>query len=158
MSTPISRRVMLKKMSNGSMALVACASGLLPMQILAEWPASAFEESDIQTALELLFGEGAEMTESDNIKIKAPDIAENGAVVPVSASVDMENVETIAFFVSENPNPLAASFDIGASAMPDVSTRLKMGKTGNFLVVAKADGKLYSVEKEIKVTIGGCGG
>lgn len=157
MSTSISRRLALKHLGNGTIALVACASGLLPMTVLAEWPQAAFEQKELDGALNALFGE-AEITASDKINLKAPDIAENGAVVPISASVDMENVESISFFVPENPNPLAASFDLTPMAIPDVSTRLKMGKTSNLIVVVKADGKLYSVEKEIKVTIGGCGG
>ena len=104
-----------------------------------------------------LFG-SADVSESSAIELNAPDIAENGAVVPVSVSSTLDGVESISIIVEENPAPLAASFDLTPNAVADVSTRLKMGKTSNVVAVVKADGKLYSATKEVKVTIGGCGG
>jgi sulfur-oxidizing protein SoxY len=92
------------------------------------------------------------------IKIKAPDIAENGAVVPVSVSADMGDVESITIVTEKNQNPLTASFALSAAAIPDISTRIKMGKTSNVMAIVKSGGKLYSTGKEVKVTIGGCGG
>ena len=101
---------------------------------------------------------GIESTSSDLVKLKAPAIAENGAVVPITVSTDLPDVTNISVLVNENPNPLAASFDLTPVSVPNVSTRLKMGKTTMVTALVMAGGKLYSVEKEVKVTIGGCGG
>jgi sulfur-oxidizing protein SoxY len=102
---------------------------------------------------------GSEVTEpSDAINIKAPDIAENGAVVPITISTDMEGIESIALIAEKNPVPLVASFDLGTGAQGFVATRIKMGKTGDVVAVVKSGGKLYSARKGVKVTIGGCGG
>jgi len=95
---------------------------------------------------------------SDAIKIKAPDIAENGAVVPVTVSTTLADVTSISILASANPSPLAASFDLGAGAAGFVSTRIKMGKTGDIVAVVKSGGSLHSNRKGVKVTIGGCGG
>jgi sulfur-oxidizing protein SoxY len=97
------------------------------------------------------------MEESGDIKIKAPDIAENGSVVPVTISTGLSNVESITILAESNGTPLVGSFDLsGAEAY--VSTRIKMAKTGNVIAVVKSGGKMYSGKKEVKVTIGGCGG
>ncbi|MEW8186961.1 MAG: thiosulfate oxidation carrier protein SoxY, partial [Candidatus Thiodiazotropha endolucinida] len=90
--------------------------------------------------------------------VKAPDIAENGAVVPITVETGMEGVESISIIASNNPVPLVANFVMGTGATGFVSTRIKMGKTGDVLGVVKAGGKLHSAKKEVKVTIGGCGG
>jgi sulfur-oxidizing protein SoxY len=95
---------------------------------------------------------------SEAIKIKAPDIAENGAVVPITVETTLEGVESIAIIASENPSPLVANFNLGKGALGFVSTRIKMGKTGDVIGVVKAGDKLYSAKKGVKVTIGGCGG
>ena len=87
-----------------------------------------------------------------------PDIAENGAVVPVGAISNIPNTTDIWFLVEKNPSPLAAGFSIPAGTKADVQTRLKMGQTSNITVVVKADGKLFAASKETKVTLGGCGG
>ena len=87
-----------------------------------------------------------------------PDIAENGAVVPVTVSTDMADVESISVVVDNNPTPLAASFEMSSRTPPSVSVRIKMGQSSNVQAVVKAGGKLYSTSKEVKVTIGGCGG
>jgi len=90
--------------------------------------------------------------------MKIPDIAENGAVVPVTVSTELENVESISIVVDNNPTPLAASFDMSPSMLATVSVRIKMGQSSDVRAIVKADGKLYSTTKEVKVTIGGCGG
>jgi sulfur-oxidizing protein SoxY len=104
-----------------------------------------------------LFG-SANNTPSGDIKIKAPDIAENGAVVPVSVSTSLGKVDSIAVIAEKNGTPLASNFKLGANAIPNVSTRIKMGKTSDVIAVVKANGKAYSARKNVKVTIGGCGG
>lgn len=126
-------------------------------RLLLAWPAEAFKLKNRDEVLKNIFGMTAH-TASEKINLKAPDIAENGAVVPVTISTDMPDVESIAIIVDNNPNPLTATFELGPTAVADVSTRIKMGKTSMVMAVVKAGGKLYSAEKEVKVTIGGCGG
>jgi sulfur-oxidizing protein SoxY len=158
MSTDIKRRIFLKRSLTAGAVGVAAGAGLLaPQQILAAWNKAAFEAKATGDALSALMG-ASDAQDSDQIKIKAPDIAENGAVVPVTVETTIADVETIAIMADKNPVPLVASFDLGKSASGFVSTRIKMGKTGNVVGVVKAGGKLYSAKKEVKVTIGGCGG
>jgi sulfur-oxidizing protein SoxY len=88
----------------------------------------------------------------------APEIAENGAVVPISVATTLTDVTSISFLVSENPVVLVASYRIPAGTVPGVANRIKMAKTSNVIVVVEAGGKLYSATKEVKVTVGGCGG
>ena len=95
---------------------------------------------------------------SDKVKLDAPEIAENGAVVPVSVSTTLADVTSISFLVAENPVALVASYKIPAGTVPAIANRIKMAKTSNVIVVVEAGGKLYSATKEVKVTVGGCGG
>ncbi len=152
------RRTFLKGSLAGTAVAVAVGAGLLtPRAVLAAWPKSAFKAKKIDDALAKLFGT-ADNTPSDKIAIKAPDIAENGAVVPVSVKASLDGVESIAILAAKNANPLTSSFSLGANALPQVSTRIKMGKTSDVIAVVKAGGKVYSARKNVKVTIGGCGG
>jgi sulfur-oxidizing protein SoxY len=125
--------------------------------VLAAWPKAAFEAKSVDDALSSLFG-SADNTPSGDIKIKAPDIAENGAVVPVTVSSSMKGVDNIAIIASKNGTPLSANFKLDAGTQAMVATRIKMGKTSDVVAVIKANGKLYSARKNVKVTIGGCGG
>ena len=152
------RRSFLKGTLAGSAVAVAVGAGLLsPRTVLAAWPKAAFEAKNVEDAMNKLFG-SAENTPSGDIKIKAPDIAENGAVVPVSVSTSLGNVDSIAVIAEKNGTPLASNFKLGANAIPNVSTRIKMGKTSDVIALVKANGKAYSARKNVKVTIGGCGG
>ena len=152
------RRVFLKGSLAAGTVGVAVGAGLLtPQTVLAAWPQAAFEAKSIDDALTAAMGD-ASNTASDAIKIKAPDIAENGAVVPVSVSATIEGTESIALLAEGNASPLVATFNLGAGALPDVSTRIKMGKTSDVIAIVKAGGKLHSARKSVKVTIGGCGG
>ncbi|MDM8546431.1 thiosulfate oxidation carrier protein SoxY [Candidatus Venteria ishoeyi] len=136
----------------------AAGAALLPRAAFsADWPKDAFEAKSVSDALSKLLG-SSDQTESADITIKAPDIAENGAVVPVQVTATMPNVESISIIAEKNPVPLIASFQFGDNGAGFVSTRIKMGKTSNVIAVVKADGKLFSAKKEVKVTIGGCGG
>jgi sulfur-oxidizing protein SoxY len=156
--TSMKRRIFLKgTLATGALGVAASSGLLAPRSVLAAWSKDAFEAKDINSALSSLLG-SSNLTASNRIKVKAPDIAENGAVVPVSVSTDLEGVESINIVVEKNQNPLTANFVLGAGAIADVSTRIKMGKTSSVLAVVKAGGKLYSTGKEVKVTIGGCGG
>ncbi|MEJ2403188.1 MAG: thiosulfate oxidation carrier protein SoxY [Candidatus Thiodiazotropha sp.] len=158
MSTEMKRRIFLKRsLAAGSVGIAAATGLLAPQQVLAAWNKTAFESKDLADGLKALLG-SSDTTESGEIKVKAPDIAENGAVVPVTIETDMTGVESIAVIASNNPVPLIANFVLGPGALGFVSTRIKMGKTGDVIGVVKAGGKLYSAKKEVKVTIGGCGG
>ena len=120
------------------------------------WNAAAFDTKNLNDTVKALGG-GSAMV-SREIAINAPDIAENGAVVPVSVTTTLPNVQQIAILVEKNPNALSANFTIPAGTDPFVSTRVKMAQTSNIHVLAKADGKWLVASKEIKVTLGGCGG
>lgn len=152
------RRVFLKGTLTGSAAAIAVSAGLLsPRKVLAAWSKPAFEAKTVQDSLKSALGTDL-TTPSEAIEIKAPEIAENGAVVPVTVSTKLTNVESISILVEKNPTPLAATFNLPRDTLPTVSTRIKMGKTSNVIAVVKSGGKLYSARKEVKVTIGGCGG
>ena len=152
------RRSFLQGTLAGSAVAVAVGAGLLsPRQVLAAWPKGAFDAKSVEDAMSGLFG-NASTTASGNIKIKAPDIAENGAVVPVSVKTSIAGASAIAIIAEKNGTPLAANFELAANAKGDISTRIKMSKTSDVIAVVKAGGKMYSTRKNVKVTIGGCGG
>jgi len=121
-----------------------------------KYPEDAFKAKSDTDAIKSLYGKTAEP--SDKVKLDAPEIAENGAVVPISVSTSLADVTTIAFVVPENPNVLAAYYKIPQGTMPNVANRLKMAKTSNVIVIVESGGKLFSATKEVKVTVGGCGG
>ncbi|MFQ5644412.1 MAG: thiosulfate oxidation carrier protein SoxY [Thiogranum sp.] len=152
------RRTFLKGSVAAGAVSAAVGAGLLtPRMVLAAWPTAAFEAKSVDSALDALSGSHA-LEGSDKISIRAPDIAENGAVVPVSVTTSIDGIESISILAEKNAAPLTASFVLGAGTQGFVSTRIKMGKTSSIIAVVKAGGKLYSTGKEVKVTIGGCGG
>lgn len=156
--TSMKRRIFLKgSLATGAAGMAISAGLLTPRMVLAAWPKSAFEAKTVDDAVNGLYGSST-LSGSDKIKIKAPDIAENGAVVPISITTDIAGAESISMIVEKNATPLAASFVLGTGAEGYVSTRIKMGKTSSVIAVVKAGDKLYSTGKEVKVTIGGCGG
>jgi sulfur-oxidizing protein SoxY len=132
--------------------------GALPLSVFAAWPKDAFDAESTEAVTQALYGTtGAEA--SDAIKFKAPDIAENGAVVPISLTADIDNADSVAIMVAGNPSPLTATFEMMNPGKPDVGTRIKMGKTSQLVALVRAEGKLYTAtSSEVKVTIGGCGG
>ena len=152
------RRTFLQGSLAGGAVAVAVGAGLLsPQSVLAAWPEGAFTAKSVQDAMSGIFG-SADSTVSDDIKIKAPDIAENGAVVPVSISTKIGGTSRIAIIAEKNGAPLAASFSLSKGTKGFVSTRIKMGKTSDVIAIVEAGGKRYSARKNVKVTIGGCGG
>ncbi len=158
MSADSKRRLFLKgSMAVGTLSVAAGAGLLSPRDVLAAWPEAAFETKELSAALNELWG-GSDLEESAEIEVKAPDIAENGAVVPVTVSTSMDGVESIAIAAPNNPSALVADFKLGEGALPYASTRIKMGETGDVVAVVNKGGKLYSARKQVKVTIGGCGG
>ncbi|HHJ17529.1 MAG TPA: thiosulfate oxidation carrier protein SoxY [Gammaproteobacteria bacterium] len=152
------RRTFLKGSVAAGAVSAAVGAGLLtPRMVLAAWPTAAFEAGSVDSALDALAG-AHQLEGSDKISIRAPDIAENGAVVPVSVTTTIAGAESISILAEKNAAPLTASFNLGPNTEGYVSTRIKMGKTSSVIAVVKAGGKLYSTGKEVKVTIGGCGG
>lgn len=122
----------------------------------SKWSKDAFQQKSEADTIKTLYGKTAEA--SDKVKLDAPEIAENGAVVPVSVTSTLADVTSISILVSENPFPLAASYRIPAGSSAAVANRLKMAKTSKVVALVEAGGKLYSASKEVKVTVGGCGG
>ena len=155
------RRDVLKTGGGVSLlALVAAAGWLKPGDALAQgaaWNKAAFETHALDETVKALGG-GAPAQSKDIAFVSTPDIAENGAVVPVGITSTIPKTESIAILVEKNPNMLAAVFDLPAGTDPAVSTRIKMGQSSNVYALVKADGKYYVASKEIKVTLGGCGG
>ena len=142
-------------LSVGVAAATMIPSSLSATDFRATKPA-AFTAHKVDDAIKALFGTSI-VEKSKKVKLKAPDIAENGAVIPVTASTKM-NARTIAVFQDANPEATVAVFTVPANGIPSYSMRIKMAKTGTVTVVADVDGKLYSSSKVVKVTIGGCGG
>jgi sulfur-oxidizing protein SoxY len=138
-------------------AALAAAGVFRPGELFAQdWNKAAFEMKGVQDAMKAL---GAQSPgSSDAIAIKAPEIAENGAVVPVAIESRLPNTESISLLIEKNPQPLAASFGIPAGTEASVSTRVKMGQSSDVYALVRADGKFYVAKKEIKITLGGCGG
>ncbi|MBL4743354.1 MAG: thiosulfate oxidation carrier protein SoxY [Cycloclasticus sp.] len=150
----VSRRKFLNLLTVGS---TACLALLTPITSWAAWASDAFNATKVDDAFNNLLG-SASTTESDEVKLKVPKIAENGGAVPVSVKTSMKDVESISIFVKDNPQPLTASFTIPAGTVADISTRIRLAQTSTVTAVIKAGGKLYSKSQEVKVTIGGCGG
>jgi sulfur-oxidizing protein SoxY len=156
---PATRRLILK--GAGLVALVGLGSlpfNAAPALAAAndKWPEDAFKQKAEAEAIKSLYGKTAEP--SDKVKLDAPEIAENGAVVPISVATTLTDVTSISILVADNPNALAAFYNIPTGTIPSVANRLKMAKTSNVTAIVEAGGKLYSATKEVKVTVGGCGG
>lgn len=155
----ILRRTVLKGASASGVLAAALSAGLLkPTQVFAaDRNKAAFEAKETAGAMQA-FGAGS-AADSKDVVLKAPDIAENGAVVPVDVMSKIANTLSLAVFVDKNPYPLVGAFDFANGGQPDISIRVKMGTTSIVRAVAKtSDGKFYTTSKEVKVTAGGCGG
>ncbi len=145
------RRLFMKGTLAGSAVTAALGAGLLtPRAVLAAWPTAVMEAD---TFADVGDASGA-------VKIKAPEIAENGAVVPVTVDATSIDgiVESISIVAAANGRPLAATYHLSEGAVPYVSTRLKMGKTGDVYGVVKTASGTVNAKTQVKVTIGGCGG
>src|ERR1700719_4830197 len=150
------RRLILKGV--GSVALLGLGGApfsLAPAYAAAndKYPEDAFKQKSEADAIKSLYGKTAEP--SDKVKLDAPEIAENGAVVPIAVTTTLTEVTSVSFLVPENPNVLAAYYNIPPGTMPNVANRLKMAKNSHVIVIVEAGGKLYSATKEGKVTVGG---
>lgn len=152
------RRNVLKASGGASLYALLAAAGMLrpDAALAADRNQKAFEAKNLKDAFDAL-GAGSRI-DSNDIVMTAPEIAENGAVVPIGAVSKLPGTESIAILIAKNPTTLAASFDIPEGTEPAVSTRVKLAETSDVHVLVKAQGKYYVTKKEIKVTIGGCGG
>jgi sulfur-oxidizing protein SoxY len=149
------RREMMTR--SAAVAALLAGAGLLPAQAQSAWNKAAFEAKNVDEVLKALGI--AKPVESQDVVFTAPDIAENGAVVPIAASTALPGVRRIAFLVKKNPTTLAGVFEFSDAVETSVATRIKMGQTSNVLAVAiTGDGKVLYAHKEVKVTLGGCGG
>jgi sulfur-oxidizing protein SoxY len=153
------RRQALKQGGGATLLALVAAAGWLPATgaRAQAWNKAAFETQNMADTMKA-FGGGDPAQSKDIVFFQTPDIAENGAVVPVGITSNIPKTESIAILVEKNPNMLAAVFDIPAGTEPSISTRIKMGQSSNIYALVKADGKYYVAAKDVKVTLGGCGG
>ena len=152
------RRTFIRNAGNAGVIAMLVANGFLrPENATADlWNKSAFDATSLEEALKKVVD--GPLADSADVTIVAPDIAENGAVVPVGVVASMAGVESIVILCDKNPHPLAAIYEIPEGTLADVKTRVKMAGTSNVVVLVKAEGAFYMASKEIKVTRGGCGG
>ncbi|MGE5117990.1 MAG: thiosulfate oxidation carrier protein SoxY [Betaproteobacteria bacterium] len=151
----LDRRRMLARCA--ALAGLLAGAGFLPARAAAAWNQAAFEAKTMAAALKALGA--AAPAESKDVTLTGPDIAENGAVVPVAVSTTLPGVTRLLVLVEKNPAVLSAAFDVTDAVEPSFATRVKMGQTSNvFGVALLADGRVLFAHKEIKVTLGGCGG
>ena len=153
-----SRRKVLRGGGGIAVMALAMAAGLVkPGAARAmTWNKAAFDTKSFADAVKALGG--APAVESKDVVLDGPDIAENGAVVPFTITSKLPGTESIAVLIEKNPNTLAANFQIPAGTDPFVNTRVKLAETSKVYALVKAEGKYYYAAKEVKVTIGGCGG
>lgn len=137
-------------------ASAATATILAAPSAFAKWTKEVYDAGDFNASMAAIGGDKAE--KSDKITIKAPEIAENGMVVPITVSTTIEGTSAIYLLVKENPSPIAAGFTLSEKAVPSVKSRIKMGKTSDVIAVVKAGDKVYQNTVTVKVTKGGCGG
>ena len=149
------RRDMLAR-SATVLGLMATA-GLLPSVAHAAWNSAAFEAKNLADLVKAMGGNAP--AESKDVTVTGPDIAENGAVVPLGASTALPGVKKMMILIEKNPSVLAAAFDVTDAVDANFNTRVKMGQSSDVYAVAlMADGKVLYAKKEVKVTLGGCGG
>jgi sulfur-oxidizing protein SoxY len=153
------RRELLQASASLSVAALAIAAGVIPKPAhaqAADWNKAAFDTKSLQDLVKALGG--AAPTLSKEVTVTGPDIAENGAVVPIGVKSNIAGTTQVAVLVEKNPSILSALFDLPAGTDADVSTRVKMAQSSNVIALVKANDKYYYAAKEVKVTLGGCGG
>ena len=151
------RRYVLKAGSVAALMSLHAAAGIItPTMALADWNKTAFDAKSMADTLKAIGA--ASPVDSKDVQVTGPDIAENGAVVPVGVSSTLPNITMVAILIEKNPNALAATFTLPEGTEANVQTRVKMGQTSNVYALVKSDGKFFVATKEIKVTLGGCGG
>jgi sulfur-oxidizing protein SoxY len=152
------RREFIRSAGGSGIFMLLVGAGLIkPNEVRAEtWNKAAFETTSLPELMKALGGD--EPATSAEVSIIAPEIAENGAVVPIGVSANLLEVTLVAILIEKNPNLLAASFNIPPGTLPEVQTRVKMAQTSNVYALLKTGGKFVYAAKEIKITLGGCGG
>ena len=139
-------------------AAITTFTGLMikPRRVFAAWPKESFDITDLSQSIKSVYGHN-NLEENSKVKLKVPDIAENGAIVPINVKTTLDNVESIMLFVENNPQPLSSGYNLSSKAKPIIGTRIKMGKTSTVMAAIKSNGKIYTSANEVKITIGGCG-
>ena len=153
----MNRRNFIKNSMLFAGSLVAIPSLIVSKKAYAAWPKKSFDIKYLTESVSSVYGH-SNLEESSKVKLKAPEIAENGAIVPINVSTTLDNVESIMIFVENNPQPLSSGYKLTSLSEPSIGTRLKMGKTSNVMAAVKSGDKVYTSTQEVKVTIGGCGG
>jgi sulfur-oxidizing protein SoxY len=151
------RRNFIKNSMLFAGALTTMPAVFVTKNAYAAWPKKSFDIKDLSDSVKSVYGHN-NLDETSKVKLKAPSIAENGAIVPINVSTTLDNVESIMIFVENNPQPLSSGYQLTKLAEPSIGTRLKMGKTSNVIAAVKSGDKVYTSTQEVKVTIGGCGG
>lgn len=151
------RRILLRAAWSAAQLSLLVGAGLVPKAVLGAWPEGAFNAESTADAERLLFGERG-IEPSDGIVIEAPDIAENGRVVPVEVTSSLPGTTSISLLSETNPNPLLARAYLTPKVAPRIAVRVKLGGTGNLVAIVEADGRLHRAIRPVKVTAGGCGG
>jgi len=139
---------------------VAAIGGIIALgvrPVLAAWPAAAFDAKDVKELDAALFA-GKPIEKTDKVELRMPEIAENGGQVPITVTSSLPDTQSITIIAEGNPRPMVVRFHLSKQASGKVSTRMKLAKTQNINAVVEAGGKLFKATKEIKVSIGGCGG
>ncbi|EGV20168.1 hypothetical protein ThimaDRAFT_0844 [Thiocapsa marina 5811] len=137
--------------------IAMAATGLQLRTAMAAWPSAVFHLEDLSEAERLLFAD-TPVEDSDRIAVTAPDIAENGRVVPVQVVIDLPDPKTLTLLSDGNPFPLLARARFTPDVDPTLSIRVKLGQSANLIALVEADGRLYRATRAVKVTSGGCGG
>ncbi len=151
-----SRRNFLKTACSAFCLSIVAKFGLIFTRAAeAAWPEKAFHSNKLNDVLLNLFQQN-KTTKTKRIKLKIPGIAQDGAVVPLTITSTLRQIDRIVIFVAQNPRPLIADFELSPNMEVFVRTRIRMADTGHVTVIARANGKLYSTQKQVSVAIGGC--
>ncbi len=151
------RRTFIKNSLSYSLTGLAASAGLISPELLkAAAIEPVFRETNIEDAIATI-SRDLKIIPSNKIRLVAPKIAENGAIVPLSIKSSLTKTQSIAVFSEKNPIPLVAQFELSPVTEPIVQARIKMAASGNIIVIIKADQNLYTTRQYVKVTVGGCG-
>ena len=153
----LNRRLFLRAASAVGVLCLGAVGGLLPRSARAAWPQAGFDARDVKELMSALFKDAA-ASPSSSVQVLAPEIAENGTVVPITIKTTLPKIESITLVAEGNPRPLAAVFRPDARASSMIGIRVKLAKTQAVTAIVRSDGKLYKASKEINVSVGGCGG
>lgn len=140
-----------------ALTFTSLAGVLVPLRAVAAWPRTVFDAKTPKDLMDAMF-KGAKIESSSSISLLAPELAENGGIVPITVEANLPNVETITILAEENPRALTSTYTLGKRVTGPISVRVKLAKTQNVTAVVQAGGKTYSATKKVTVSVGGCGG